>query len=530
MKLIIYLLVLILLLGCSDSHEQAANTRPNIIFIMADDHAYQAISAYGSQLIKTPNIDRIANEGIRFDRAFVTNSICSPSRAVILTGMFSHLNGVLDNVQKFDSTQQTFPKLLRQSGYQTAMVGKWHLKSEPTGFDYWKVLPGQGDYYHPKFKTVDGIVQDSGYVTDLITDEALSWLSEHRDTSKPFLLMYNHKAPHRQWWPAPRHVGSLGEVEFEAPKTLLDDYSNRGSSAKEAEMRISTHMGLTLDNKLRPERIKSLGFESFSKFYGSAFKRNYAKLTEEERAVWDAYYEPINDQFTANPPEGDDLTRWKHQRYMEDYLGSIQALDENIGRLLDYLDEMGLVENTLVVYTSDQGFYLGEHGWFDKRFMYEESFRTPLLMRWPGTIVPHSVNTQLVQNLDFGETFLEMAGVPIPSDMQGKSLIPLMKGEEANWRSAIYYHYYEYPGVHAVKRHYGARTDRYKLIHFYHDVDEWELYDLELDPQELNNVIIDPEYQSIKAEMMNHLRQLQDQYGDSDELANEILQSDLSRN
>lgn len=492
---------------------------PNIIFIMADDHAYQAISAYGSDLIETPNIDRLANEGMRFDRAFVTNSICSPSRAVILTGKFSHLNSVKDNVDVFDSTQVTFPKILQANDYETAIVGKWHLKSEPTGFDYWKILPDQGHYFHPEFRTSVGIEKEQGYVTDIITDLAIGFIDSIRTKDKPFMLMYHHKAPHRQWWPAMEHVGEFMEDDIPEPPTLFDNYQNRGAAAREAEMRISEHMGLSLDNKIRPEVIDEMGRVEFMAWYKSSYQARYNRLTEEEKEEWDKVYGPINEHFWSEAPEGKELTKWKYRRYMEDYLGTIRSVDDNIGRLLDYLEEQGLSENTIVIYTSDQGFYLGEHGWFDKRFMYEESFRTPLIIKWPGVVDSGSVNTDLVQNLDIAPTLLSAAGITAPKEMQGLDMIPLLKNPEHNWRDAIYYHYFEYPGIHMVKRHYGIRTNRYKLIHFYYDIDEWELYDLEKDPQEMNNVYNKPEYSNIRDELHVKLKELRKKYLDSDSLS-----------
>nr|NQU91603.1 sulfatase [Bacteroidota bacterium] len=497
--------------------------------IMSDDHAYQAISAYNDGLISTPNLDKLANEGMRFDRAFVTNSICSPSRAVILTGKHSHLNGVRDNINVFDNTQQTFPKLLQQAGYETAIVGKWHLKSLPTGFDYWRVLPDQGNYYHPEFKAPGGIVKEQGYATDVITDLAINWLDLRWDREKPFMLMCQHKAPHREWMPPIKYLDEFMKKPIPVPESLFDDYENRGTAAKEAEMLIRVHMGLSNDNKIKPEILEKMGIEEFSSWYAWAYKKNYDRLTAQEKQKWDAVYGPINEGFYMNQPEGDSLTLWKYNRYMEDYLACIKSVDDNVGRLLKYLDESGLTDNTMVVYTSDQGFYLGEHGWFDKRFMYEESFRTPLIVRWPGKIKPGSTNKNLVQNLDFAETFLDAAGVEIPGDMQGESLLPLFKGHDHGWRDAIYYHYYEYPGVHAVKRHYGIRTDQYKLIHFYHDVDEWELYDLEKDPHEMKNVYDDTEYESIRDNLMTRLEEIRDQYGDSETLTRKILEMDLGQ-
>jgi len=523
-------LLFILVAACTTAEEpnkEEAGGPPNIIFIMTDDHAFQALSAYDSTLLKTPNIDRIAREGVRFDRAFVTNSICSPSRAVILTGKHSHMNGLRDNIQRFDSTQTTFPKILRANGYQTAVIGKWHLKTQPTGFDYWRVVPGQGHYYTPEFRTPEGLDTLDGYITDVITDLALGWLDTMRNDTMPFMLMYQHKAPHREWLPGPDHLGNFMDEPLPEPATLFDDYENRGTAAKEAEMLISEHMALTSDNKLHPDLVEELGFEEFMRWYAPVSQRNINRMSEEERKNWDAVYDPINEDFKENTPRGDELTRWKYQRYMQDYLACIQSVDDNIGRLLDYLEEKGLADNTLVFYTSDQGFYLGEHGWFDKRFMYEESFRTPMLMRWPGKIEPGTTNDYLVQNLDIPETILDAAGIAIPSDMQGRSLLPLFEEENPEWRDAVYYHYYEYPGIHAVKRHYGVRTDRYKLIHFYYDVDEWELYDLQRDSHEMNNLIDNPDYDDIKEQLMTRLQELQMQYGDSDSLRQVILKEDL---
>jgi arylsulfatase A-like enzyme len=525
-----FLLLVCFVSACTTgTEERTSEARPNIIFIMTDDHAFQAISAYGSELIETPNIDRLAEEGMRFERAYVTNSICSPSRAVVLTGKHSHLNSVTDNLDVFDSTQVTYPKILRQNGYQTAVVGKWHLKSQPTGFVYWKVLPDQGYYYQPTFRTPDGIVTEQGYVTDVITDLAIGFLDSIRDPGKPFMLMYHHKAPHREWWPAMEDIEEFTQVVYPEPPTLFDNYKDRGSAAAEAEMRISDHMGYTNDNKIPPALAEELGYKDFYPWYAKNYDFNYARFTEEEKAKWDEVYEDIIENFRRKKRQGRELVQWKYQRYMQDYLGTIKSVDDNIGRLMKYLDEHGLSENTLVIYTSDQGFYLGEHGWFDKRFMYEESFRTPLIMRWPGKIKPGSINSDLVQNLDFAPTMLAAAGAPIPEDMQGEQLQPLLSGKADDWRNALYYHYYEYPGIHMVKRHYGIKTNRYKLIHFYHDVDEWELYDLEKDSQEMKNVYGTTEYAEVQKDLHARLKLLQEQYKDSPELARQMLEEDLKR-
>ncbi len=484
------LLCVAFLLACGAAF--GADDRPNILFIMSDDHAYQAISAYGSNRNETPNIDRIAEGGVRFDRAFVTNSICGPARAVILTGKYSHLNGFARNGDTFDGTQQNVAKLLKASGYQTAVIGKWHLKSEPTGFDYWHVLQGQGPYYNPAMKTPDGIVEHTGYTTDIITDEALEWLKDERDGEKPFFLMYQHKAPHRNWQPGPEHFDMFDGETIPEPETLFDDYSGRGRAAKEQTMSIAKDLN-EADLKFSPPRY----------------------LNEAQLEAWHAAYDPKNAEFEAANLEGDDLIRWKYQRYVKDYLRCIDSVDQNVGRVLDYLEESGLAENTIVIYTSDQGWYLGEHGWFDKRWMYEESFRTPLLIRWPGHIEAGSTADAMVMNLDFAQTFLDIAGVQQPDDMQGRSIVPVLEGDvPSDWRDSVYYRYYEYPGAHSVKRHYGVRTDRYKLIHFYHDIDEWELYDLEKDPDELTNVYNDPAYADVVPSMKAELKRLQAVYKD----------------
>jgi arylsulfatase A-like enzyme len=449
---------------------------------------------------------------------------------VALTGKFSHLNGVRDNLDVFDSTQVTFPKILQKNGYETAIVGKWHLKSEPTGFDYWKVLPDQGHYYDPEFRTPQGIVKEEGYVTDVTTDLAINYLDSIRNQEKPFLLMYHHKAPHRQWWPTMEDLEAYKDAEIPSPATLYDTYINRGTAAKEAEMRIGEHMALSADNKIRPELLAKMNLVEFLDWYESAYLERYDRLDEEEKQRWDAVYGSINEDFEKNTPEGKEMTYWKYQRYMQDYLASLKSVDRNIGRLLDYLDKNELTNNTIVVYTSDQGFYLGEHGWFDKRFMYEPSFRTPLIVRYPTLIEAGSVNNDLVQNIDFAPTFLDLAGTKIPDDMQGMSLLPLFSNDNSKWRDALYYHYYEYPGIHMVKRHFGVRTNRYKLIHFYYDVNEWELYDLEKDPQEMNNVYDNPDYAEVRKQMHKRLDELRIQYKDnSDSLNQHWIESDIGR-
>jgi len=507
--------------------------RPNIVFIMSDDHAYQAISAYSNRLIETPNIDRIAKMGMRFTNATVTNSICAPSRATILTGKHSHLNGKIDNDFPFDTTNVTFPQLFQQAGYQTAMFGKLHFGNAPKGFDQYKILPGQGSYYNPDFITKnEGTIRVEGYVTDIITDMTLDWLEEERNPNDPFLLFYLHKAPHREWLPAERHLEEFTRRTFPEPATLFDDYSGRGRAAKEAEMNLLKHLHWSGDSKIYPSVMKELGISGTSNWDTLAFTRELGRLTPQQRANWDTSYDLVNASFKASFPSMDDKEKmqWRYQRYMQDYLGTIRAVDENVGRVLDYLEANNLMDNTLIVYTSDQGFYLGEHGWFDKRFVYDESFKTPLLVAWPGKIAPKSTSSTMVQNLDYAQTFLEAAGIPAPADMQGESLLPLLTGNSDSWtRDAVYYHYYEYPAVHMVKRHYAVVTEQYKLVHYYYDVDEWELIDRIQDPQELRNVYDDPAYAPVVAELHLKLEELRKQYGDSAEISQGYLDTYLDR-
>jgi len=494
---------------------------------MSDDHAYQAISAYSDKLIQTPNIDRLADEGMLFTNACVTNSICAPSRATILTGKHTHIHGKIDNNFPFDTTNVTFPQLLHDAGYQTAMFGKLHFGNNPKGFDEFMILPDQGDYYNPEFITNKGDTTIQGYVTDIITDLTLGWLDKQKKADQPFMLMYLHKAPHREWIPAERHYREFTKKTFPEPETLFDNYEGRGSAAHEAEMNILKYMTVSADNKIYPEVAEKLGIKEPSDWGKHVFNQKYKRLTPEQKQSWDAVYKPINEEFAKMYPSMNDsaFMRWKYQRYMQDYLGCIAAVDENVGRLLDYLDEKGLSENTIVVYTSDQGFYLGEHGWFDKRFIYNESFKTPLLIKWPGKIASGSVSDEMVQNLDFAETFLDAAGVPIPGDMQGESLMPLLLGDTAAWtRDAVYYHYYEYPGFHMVKRHYGIVTREFKLAHFYYDVDEWELYDRKKDPLELHNVYDDPVYADVLSTLKEQLSDIRKKYKDSDELDQKYIQ------
>ncbi len=501
------LLVLGFLASCTTPKE---SVRPNIIFIMSDDHSFQTISAYGlppGNAAPTPQIDRIAKEGMRFDRCLVTNSICGPSRATLLTGKYNHKNGMLGNagyLEGFDRDQQSFPSLMQESGYQTAMIGKWHLPSLPRGFDFWEILNGQGEYYNPEFIDSTGTHNTKGYVTQLITEKSLNWLKKAETNKKPFLLLMHHKAPHRTWQPEPKYLKSFEGISFPEPETLFDNYENRGTAARDQDMNIRNTMKVGYDLKMWTDTSDR------------QYKVLMERMNTEQQKAWNEYYNPIIDKFIKDNPQGDALVRWKYQRYMNDYLACIKSVDESVGRVLDYLKESGLDKNTIVIYTSDQGFYMGEHGWFDKRFIYEESLRTPFLIMWPAGINAGSVNKDLVSNLDFAETFLDLAGAGIPDDMQGKSLVPILKGNTPkDWRKEHYYHYYEYPGVHSVKRHYGIVTERFKLIHFYYDIDEWELYDLQKDPRELKNVYNDQEYSDIKVDLHERLDKLELKYEDT---------------
>ncbi|MAS93692.1 MAG: sulfatase [Verrucomicrobiales bacterium] len=474
----------------------SADSKPNIVFIFTDDHCEQALSAYDNSRIVTPNLDRIAKEGMKFTRCYVTNSICGPSRAVIQTGKYSHLNGFVRNGNTFDGSQQTFPKLLRKGGYQTAIVGKWHLKSTPQGFDMFDVLVGQGPYYNPPMLSggIDAVAtrnENVGYTTDIIRDKALDWLKEGRDPEKPFMLMFQHKAPHRNWQPGPKYLTWLDDKTIPEPDTLWDDYSNRASPAANQTMEIKQHLTES-DLKLVPPK----------------------NLTPDQLDAWNAAYVPKNEAYLKkrSSMSEKEIIKWKYQRYVKDYLRCVKSVDDAVGSVLDYLEEAGLAENTIVMYSSDQGWYLGEHGWFDKRWMYEESLKTPLLVKWLGVVEPGSECDEIVSNLDFPETFLDAAGLSIPGDMQGRSLVPILKGDvPKDWRTSFYYHYYEFPGAHSVARHYGVTTGEHKLIHYYH-VGEWEMFDLKSDPDELNSVYGEDEYKDVQASLEAELGRLREKF------------------
>lgn len=531
------------LYSCS-SRQDDEQVRPNILYIMCDDHSYQTISAYGSEVSKlapTPHIDRLADEGMLFERAFVENSLSAPSRACLMTGLYSHQNGQKQLCEGIDTTKTFFTELLQKDGYETGLVGKWHLMCEPKGFDYYHVLNDQGQYYNPTFKnkeTNGEFVEEKGYATSLITEHALEFLN-HRDKNKPFCLMVHHKAPHRNWMPEQKYLDLYEEVEFPIPSTFWDNYETRGVAAHTQKLNIADAMELIQDFKVE-ELYDSTKVED--QFSYSCLMGELGRLTPEERVAWDKHYKPRNKKFLDAKLTGKDLTVWKYQNYMKDYLRCIKSVDDSVGELLAYLEKEGLLDNTIIVYTSDQGFWMGEHGWFDKRFMYEESFRTPLLVRYPKKIVAGSKCEALVQNIDFAPTLLDVAGVNVPQSMEGRSLQPLFGGEKPDdWRNSIYYHYYDYPAFHLVRRHDGVRTERYKLIHFYgkggeagatpnmliqgtrenriftrlkdanyfsttsEDISYNELYDLQADPQELNNLYDHPGYEEITAELQKML-------------------------
>ncbi|WP_353616807.1 sulfatase [Cytophaga sp. FL35] len=509
-----FLLFLLLISACKQREEPLAEKkeeRPNIIFMMADDHALQAISAYGhpiSQLAPTPNIDRLAKNGALFTHSYVTNSICGPSRAVILTGKHSHLNGFRQNGDQFDGNQPTLPKMLQTVGYQTAIFGKWHLHGHPKGFDHWKIIVDQGNYYNPDFIANGDTTRIEGYATDIITNDALDWLQNKRKDSVPFFMMVHHKAPHRNWMPALRHLNKYDSVTFPLPETYFPKLENQ--PAAEAQLQtIYEDMYEGHDLKLSKE------FGS-TELAHNPWTTDFERMSPEQRKIWDTAYLQKNNSFWEADLHGEELARWKGQRYLQDYMATIASVDEGVGKLLDYLDTNGLAENTLVIYTSDQGFYMGEKGMFDKRFMYETSFGTPLLMQLPNRIEAGTKVNGLVQNLDFAQTMLDYAdNSELGNEMQGKSLRPLLDGSisDDNFRDVVYYHYYDYPAFHMVKKHYGIRTKRYKLIHFYDDINQWEFYDLHNDSLELHNKIEDPAYSKVITQLHAKLDSVQKAYG-----------------
>lgn len=525
----------------------AATQRPNIVYIMCDDHAFQCISAYGSPISKlapTPNIDRIAQRGMRFDRAFVENSLSTPSRACLMTGLYSNQNGQRQLGEGIDTTRTFFTEQLQQAGYQTAVVGKWHMGCDPKGFDYYHIYNDQGQYYNPQYRGTDTdgkYIVEEGYSTDLTTDHALSFI-EHRDTNKPFCLLLHHKAPHRNWLANTKYFGMYDNVTFPMPETFYDDYETRGSAVRTQKMSVTKDMRWEQDFKV-PEMLDTANADSWDSYLSLMNEVN--RMNPEQRIAWGKYYFPRNRRLLEARLTGKELNEWKYQNYIRDYMSVIKSVDESVGRVLDYLDSHGLTDNTIIVYTSDQGFYMGEHGWFDKRFMYEESLRTPLLIAYPGHIQPGTVCNKLVQNIDYAPTFLDLAGISKPKELPGRSLTPLFKAGDKvkGWRNSIYYHYYDYPTYHMVRKHDGVRTDRYKLIHFYgaggldavkenkyqrqpgtrehgcmtyltslgyfepkdSAVNYNELYDLQADPHELNNLYGKPGYEKITKQLQKQL-------------------------
>jgi arylsulfatase A-like enzyme len=521
--------------------------KPNILYIMSDDHSYNAISAYGSavsRLAPTPNIDWIANHGMIFERAFVENSLSTPSRACTMTGLYSNQNGQKQLWEGIDSTKVFFTQLLQNAGYQTAIVGKWHMRCAPKGFTYYHILDGQGEYYNPEFKGTDTngkFEKETGYVTDLVIEHAIEFLNS-RNRNKPFCLMVHFKAPHRNQMPNLRYLGMYDNVTFPLPSTFYDDYKTRCSAAHTQKMSISKNMELMQDLKI--EQLKDSLTSPYDKYSYNCLMSGLDRMTPAQRAVWENYYTPRSEKFLSEHLKGDTLYRWKYENFLRDYLSCVKGIDNGVGELLDYLKKHGLLKNTLIVYTSDQGFYIGEHNWFDKRFMYEESFRTPLIMSYPGHIKPGTKCYSLVQNIDYAPTFLKLAGLNKTKEMPGLPLEPLFKGKEpADWRKSVYYHYYDYPTYHMVRKHDGVRTSRYKLIHFYGkggmrgattkyqitpgtleykmlhlldgigyishndpDINAYELYDLKKDPHELNNVYGKPGYDKITGKLMSLLK------------------------
>lgn len=482
----------------------AQSDRPNIIFILSDDHAYQATSAYGNKLVSTPNIDRIAREGAILYKNFVVNSICGPSRATLLTGKYSHKNGYALNEKTFDVNQETFPVLLQQNGYQTAWIGKLHLGSLPIGFDYFNILPGQGHYYNPDFiNNKNDTIRNSGYVTNLISDFFFDWLQQ-RDTTKPFFAVVGEKATHRSWLPDIPDLGAYDSIDFPLPETFYDNYENR-LAAFDQDMTIDKTMRLKEDLKI-----------------GASFGENgyeAARMNPEQAAAYTAYYGRITREFESKKLSGKALAEWKFQRYLKDYYATAKSLDRNIGKILRYLDSTGLSRNTVVIYASDQGFYLGEHGWFDKRFIYEESLRTPFVIRYPGVVKPGTKINSFVSNTDWNPTILDIAGVKAPGEVQGRSILPVLQGKTPkDWRKEQYYHYYEFPEPHHVSPHFGIRTNDHLLVRFYGSVESWELYDLKKDPSQVKNLYTDPKYAKTIVALKQQLKAQILQYDDQEAL------------
>lgn len=506
----------VFLSSCVSGEANRSDKPLNIIHIMTDDHSYQALSAYGhaiGKLAPTPNLDRLANRGMLFRKAFVENSLSTPSRACLMTGLYSHQNGQRRLGKGIDTTKVFFSEILKEHGYQTGVVGKWHMQCEPKGFDYYHILWDQGDYYNPEFRSRESngkYIKEEGYATKLTTDHAIEFLEE-RDRNRPFCLLVHHKAPHRNWMPETKYMDLYEDVDFPYPDTFNDNYATRGEAARNQQMRIDRDMTMVYD--LKVDELKD--DEMYKNEWNiGGWDASLERMTKEQRDAWIASYKPRNEKFIKAGLKGEDLVKWKYQRYIKDYVRCVKTIDDEVGRLIDYLEKNGLMENTVIVYTSDQGFYMGEHGWFDKRFMYEESFRTPLIIYHPKASKQGGECRELVQNIDYAPTYLDIAGIEKPDFMVGRSLVPLLDGERPDdWREYLYYHYYDYPAIHMVRRHDGVRDSRYKLIHFYgkddkdsdKSIDINELYDLQNDPNELNNLYGNPEYAEIESRLQANL-------------------------
>ncbi len=491
-----------------------AQQKPNIIYIMSDDHDNDAISAYNPQFIQTPHIDRLAREGIKFNKAFVGNSICSPARATLLTGQHSHKNGVKDNRTPFDSSKNTLPKVLQKAGYQTALIGKWHLHSYPSGFDYWKILPGMGQYFNTSIIKMSGdTIREAGYATDVLTDNALHWL-EARDKTKPFVLFFHHKAPHRYFFPALKYLEQFRTKVFPEPSSLYLDTNGRGTAWARQTMGILPDMELCSDLKIDPQYLMDIPELKPSELQINYYNAIMNRVPADQRKRYEEIFAERGKLIREKNLRGKELLKYKYQWYMQDYMACIASIDESIGRLLDYLDKENMSSNTAVIYTSDQGFYLGENGWFDKRFAYDVSMQTPLLVRWPGHIKPGTVTDAMVQNIDFAPTILGMVGLKTPDWMQGLDLTPLLTGKQTKLpREYLYYHYYEFVRDHTVIPHIAIRSRDHKLIYFY-TVNEWQLYDLQKDPVELNNLINSADHQSLFQKLRQEMIRLRDKYDD----------------
>lgn len=515
MKRELVTIIILLCFGILQAQQLNKPKPPNILIIFSDDHAYQAIGAYGNPFNLTPNIDRIAKQGAVFKNVFVANSLCAPSRATLLTGKYSHINGlkINDITNPFNIHQQLVSRILQTHNYQTAWIGKWHLQTLPgDAFNYWMVPPDQGNYYNPDFINMQNdTVRMNGYITEVISDLAFGWLDK-REKDKPFFLVIGEKATHREWLPDIRDLGAYDTINFPLPKTFHDDYKGRQAAANQ-DMTIAKTMRLKEDLKVHVDYERD---------------GTYNRFTPEQKKAFIDYYEgKVSKDFDEHQYTGDALLQWKYQRYLKDYLAVAKSLDRNIGKVLDYLDRNNLTENTVVIYASDQGFYMGEHGWFDKRFMYEESLRTPFIMKYPGVINPGSSIDNMVVNIDFTPTILDIAGIKPPKDIQGQSFLPVLKNKEYKWRNAVYYHYYEYPEPHHVSPHFGIRTNRYKLIRFYGPADFWELYDLKKDPGEIQNLYSKKEYRSVILQLKKQLNSLIKKYTDTE--AQEILKAETIR-